>query len=249
MPVLMFGAEAWCCNASLLSKLESFQSEIGKKILNLPKFTANQVPLLALNWPTMRCRCLCAKLSFLNKIHSNERSTLSTEGFKTLTFPSIESTLPIKQCRLLEQHYFQKFTDEVLTNPDVVMRLLKEQIIKGDRSLQLCEAKNHPSQSIVTEVASNMGWLKIWDTALEHGPTGTIAVLSILKLLSKTVFADRKCNVEGCDFIAPPNSACHDKFLTQHTDLNIDIASLLSYVYLCSEELFQTGLIKLSHFL
>ena len=189
---------------------------------------------MALNWPTM-CRCLCAKLSFLHKIHSNERSTLSTEVFKTLTFPSIESTLLIKQCRLLEQPYFQKFTDEVLTNPDVVMRLLKEQIIKADHSLQLCEAKNHPSQSIVAEVASNMGWLKIWDTALDHGPTGTIAVLSILKLLSKTVFADRKCNVEGCDFIVPPNSACHDHFLTQHTDLNIDIASLLSYVYLCLE--------------
>ena len=127
------------------------------------------------------------------------------------------------------------------------MRFLKEQIIKADRSLQLCEAKNHPSQSIVAEVASNMGWLKIWDTALDHGPTGTIAVLSILKLLSKAVFADRKCNVEGCDFIVPPNSACNEHFLTQHTDLNIDIASLLSYVYLCSEDLFQTGL-KLSNF-
>ena len=31
MPVLMYGAEAWCINASLLSKLESFQSEVGKK--------------------------------------------------------------------------------------------------------------------------------------------------------------------------------------------------------------------------
>ena len=62
MPVLMFDAEAWCCNASLLSKVESLQSEIDKKILRLPKFTANQVPLSALNWPTMRCHCLCAKL-------------------------------------------------------------------------------------------------------------------------------------------------------------------------------------------
>ena len=120
-------------------------------------------------------------------------------------------------------------------------------MIKADRSLQMCEAKNHPSQSIVAKVASNMGWLKIWDTALDHCPTGTIAVLSIFKLLSKTVFADRKCNVEGCDFIVPPNSACHEHFVTRHTDLNIDIASLLSYVYLCSEERFQTGL-KLSHF-
>ena len=157
MPVPMFGAEAWYCNASLLSRLESFQSKIGKKILRLPKFTANQVPPLALNWPTMRCVCLCAKLSFLHKIYSNEQSTLSTEVFKTPTFPSIESTLHIKQCRLLEQPYSQKFTDELLTNPDVVMKFLKEQIIKDDRSLQLFEAKNHPSQSIVVEVASNTG--------------------------------------------------------------------------------------------
>ena len=42
MPVLMYGAEACCINASLLLKLESFQTEVGK-ILRLPKFTANQV--------------------------------------------------------------------------------------------------------------------------------------------------------------------------------------------------------------
>ena len=95
-----------------------------------------------------------------------------------MTFPSIESTLLINQCRLLEQPYSQKFTDEVLTNPDVVMRSLKKkQIIKADRSLLLSEAKTHPSQSIVAEVASNMGCLKVWDTALDHGPPGTIAVV------------------------------------------------------------------------
>ena len=247
LPVLMYGAKTWCVNASLLSKLESFQSEIGKKILRLPKFTANQVPLLALNWPTMRCRCLCAKLSFLHKIHSSEQSTLSTEVFNTLTFSSVESTLLINQCRQLEQPYPQKFTNEVLTNPDVVMRSLKEQIIKADCSLLLSEAKTHPSQSIVAEVTSHMGWLKVWDTALDHGPSGTIAVLSILKLLCKTVFADRKCNVEGCDFVVPPNATCYEHLLTQHTDLNIDIDSLLSQIFLCSEELFQTGL-KLSKF-
>ena len=42
-PVLMYGAEAWSITASLLLKLESFQSEIGKKILRLPRFTANLV--------------------------------------------------------------------------------------------------------------------------------------------------------------------------------------------------------------
>ena len=132
------------------------------KILRLPKFNTNQVPLLALNWATMRCHCLCAKLSFLHKILSSEQSTLSTEVFNALTFSSVESTLLINQCRLLEQPYPQKFTDEVLTNPDVVMRSLKEQIIKADCSLLLSEAKTHPSQSIVAEVVSHTGWLKVW---------------------------------------------------------------------------------------
>ena len=53
IPVLMYGAEAWSITATLLLKLVSFQSQIGKKILRLPKFTANVVPLLALNWATM----------------------------------------------------------------------------------------------------------------------------------------------------------------------------------------------------
>ena len=247
-PVLMYGAEAWSITASLLLKLESFQSEIGKKILRLPRFTANLVPLLALNWPTMRCRCLCAKLSFLHKIQSSKQCTLGTEVFNTLTFPSIESSLLINQCRLLEQPYSRKFTEEVLTNPDIFMRSLRKDIIKADRLLLLSEAKTHSSQLTVAEVASNMGWLKVWDAALDHGPSGTIAVLTILKLLCKTVFADRKCNVPECDFVIPPNTACCEHFLIQHTDMNIDTDSLLSLIYSCSEELFQTGL-KLSYFL
>ena len=89
-------------------------------------------------------------------------------------------------------------------------------------------------------VAESLGY-----SALDHGPPGTIAVLSVLKLLSKTVFTDRQCNMEGCDFVIPPNVACYEHFLSQHTDLNIDINSLLSQIYSCSEELFQTGL-KLS---
>ena len=90
-----------------------------------------------------------------------------------------------------------------------------------------------------------MGWLKVWDTALDHGPPGTITVLTVLKLLSKTVFVDRQCNMEGCDFVIAPNVPCFEHFLSQHTDLNID--SLLSQIYSCSEELFQTGL-ELSKF-
>ena len=45
------------------------------------------------------------------------------------------------------------------------MRSLKEDI-KTDCSLLPSEAKTHLAQSNVAEVASNMGWLKVWDAGL-----------------------------------------------------------------------------------
>ena len=111
------------------------------------------------------------------------------------------------------------------------MRSLKEQIIKADRSLLLSEAKTHPSQSIVAEVASNLAWLKVWDTALDHGLPGTIAVIS--PQATKQDSFRRQCNMDVCDFVIPPNIACYEHFLSQHMDLNIDIDSLLSQIYPC----------------
>ena len=34
IPVLMYGSESWVLNSTLLSKLESFQAELGKRILS-----------------------------------------------------------------------------------------------------------------------------------------------------------------------------------------------------------------------
>jgi len=96
----------------------------------------------------------------------------------------------------------------------------KKQIIEVDRSYQLKQALNHPSQTLVAQVAMSVGWMKVWDEALDRGPTGTLASLSILKLLCKTMFADRKCPVELCNETIPSGHALNDHFLTQHTDLS-----------------------------
>ena len=61
------------------------------------------------------------------------------------------------------------------------------------------------------------------------------------------VFADRKCPVELCSEIIPSDHALNNHFLTQHTDLNMDIDSLFDTICSCSEELFTIGL-KLSKF-
>ena len=61
IPVLMYGSESWTLSKTLLNKLESFQAEVGKRILQLPKSTSNTIPLLALNWPTMCARSYAAR--------------------------------------------------------------------------------------------------------------------------------------------------------------------------------------------
>ena len=78
LPVLMYGSESWVLNTTLLLTLESFQAEVGKRILRLPKFTSNNIPLLALNWTSMCAKILCSKLSFLYKVCHDQRASLSS---------------------------------------------------------------------------------------------------------------------------------------------------------------------------
>ena len=37
IPVLMYGAESWCLNKTLLSKLKSFQAQLGKRVFETNK--------------------------------------------------------------------------------------------------------------------------------------------------------------------------------------------------------------------
>ena len=55
-PILLDGSENWVLNHRLLQALESFQAELGRRILKLPKFSSNYIPMLVLNWPSMCAR-------------------------------------------------------------------------------------------------------------------------------------------------------------------------------------------------
>ena len=129
----------------------------------------------------------------------------------------------VKQCRFLESTLGAEFTNEVLTQPDLSLRSLKERIVKADRSKTVENAEVHQSLKYVLKVAKENAWMKYWDTTLEHGTDGTRSSLAILKLLSLTVLGDRNCPASNCSYVIPENHSLCEHFINSHTDLPAEI--------------------------
>ena len=100
IPVLMYGSELWTLNSTLLSKLESFQADPGKRIMKLPMYTSNIIPLLVLYWPSV-CSCiLCSKLAFLHRAITDDSShSLRSRIFNSFTDSDVMSMSIVKQCK------------------------------------------------------------------------------------------------------------------------------------------------------
>ena len=119
----IYGSDSWTFNKTLLNKLESFQAEVGKHILQLPKSTSNTIPLLALNWPTMCARILCSKISYLLRICNDQKSTLKSQTFNTIAALDVHSLELVKQCKFLASLFesLNNLTEEVLGNSNELL--------------------------------------------------------------------------------------------------------------------------------
>ena len=222
IPVLMYGSESWVLNSTLLSKLESFQAELGKRILKLPNYTSNTIPLLALDWPSMCSRILCSKLAFLNSVLTdNPTQSLRSRVFNSIAASDVMSMSIVKQCKFLEEKLDSNsnFTDEVLSQSPVQIRDLKKRILGHDRERTLIFSEKHPSLQHPLSIAKQKAWMKFWDTALDHGVNATNSALNALKLLSMTLFEDRICPVTECDNAVPQNTPLCAHFIQNHTNL------------------------------
>ena len=155
LPCLLFGAESWILNASLLQKLESFQAELAKRILRLHSRTANNTALMALQWPSVRAHILIIKLSYLLKVIRGDLS-LSAHVFRSLAASDVEPLIIIRQCRFLESAFNSNFTSTILTSSEYIsLTSMKKEILQLDLSLLLSNAASHPSQKFVQAVASS----------------------------------------------------------------------------------------------
>ena len=196
LPCLLYGAESWILNNSLLAKLKSFQAELVKQILRLPKKTANNIAHMALQCPSMRARILIIKLNFLLKVITGDLSlSLCARSFRSLAVSDVE-------CLLLVRLLDSDFTTSVLTSPNSVsLSLIKKNILQLDLSILLSDAASHPSQIHVHKIASSQegSWPKLWDLALERGVFGTTCIQAVLKLLSLHLHSKNMCPVPDCN--------------------------------------------------
>ncbi len=170
------------------SRLESFQADLGKRILRLHSSSSNRGCRIALHWPSMHARVLCSKFAFLLKLLQGDDSRV----FRSLAASEVESIQLVRQCRFLESYYGSNLTSDILSNPmSFSAATLKKDIIDQDYSRLLDEASSAPHLKYIIDVDTSQecSWPKVWDFALDHGPSGTSSVMAMLKLLGLQSFS------------------------------------------------------------
>ena len=200
LPILLYGCETWLLDTTSIKALEDFQCEIGKRILCLPKLHSKKVVRIALQWPSMTTRILIRKLTFLAKLLSDTKDIISGRIFTSLAVVDVYNVSIVQQCRMLESELGTHTLSACLENPPdapTTVKSAKAIILKADLNALLSSSLNHPSAKYIADVATEISWCRLWDTALDHGVQGTRRLQLLLKELSRRLydgFSCRSCN-------------------------------------------------------
>ena len=144
-PTLLYGCETWLLDSTSLSALESFQHEIGCRILRAPKFYSKASVRIALHWPTVATRILIRKLNFLSKLLPGNKDTISQRVFSSLAIDDIYDISIIQQCRMLESELDTCVLAKCLSDPENapnIVKKSKEYILRSDFRNLLASTSN-----------------------------------------------------------------------------------------------------------
>ena len=105
---------------------------------------------------------------------TNEESTCY-RAFSAMV-DDVESLSLVNKCRDFEERYGSDFTSQILSATDskVSSYTLKEaekHSVKKDKALQLKK-----TSKLSYLIAESVGWRKLWDLALDHGPSGVKSI-------------------------------------------------------------------------
>ena len=194
VPILLYGCETWLLDSSTIKVLESFQCEIGRRILRLPKHHSKTVVRLGLQWPSVSTCILIRKLSFLATLLSSTDDKISSRIFTSLAIVNVYNIGLVQQCRMLEAEASTNVLAQCLENPTdapAIVKSMKQEILKSDFEALLSSAATHPSAKYVAEVAKTTSWCRLWDLALDRGVQGTRGLQTLLKTLSRRIYRSR----------------------------------------------------------
>ena len=77
---------------------------------------------------------------------------------------------------------FKEFTDRVMSGEyDGSRRHLQKLILEEDWIHTIEKVKNQTSTRFVANISSKISWLRLWDSMLEQGHEGTVALQAFLK--------------------------------------------------------------------
>ena len=141
IPVLLFGCENWVLTDSMLHLLESFQGEIGHRILKLTRHHSTLSTRLALRWPSVTARVLISKLSLLSKL-SERGDSIGGQIFSGLPQESLKL---VRECRYLEEKLSCQGCTDALLSSQSSRREMKREILQTDWDVCITEANNHSS--------------------------------------------------------------------------------------------------------
>lgn len=78
-----------------------------------------------------------------------------------------------QECRELEQHFETDFTSVLMDKdaPHPHPREIKKVVqTKDQEDMMMCSHEGRIDKTVVVQVEKAIGWPRLWDPALDHGP-------------------------------------------------------------------------------
>ena len=224
IPVLLYGCENWVLTDANITTLESFQCEIGRRILRLSKSHSLLSTRVALQLQSIASRIFSRKLSLLYRV-STESESLGYMIFSTLTPNSPRHLSLVQECVSLEDKLeCHGIIQEVLDGNSVCGRGMTRLIVKTDWGKCLRDAQNHQSTALAAEIASSTSWLKLWDMALDHGHQGTVSLQALFRELTRPAFGSKPCHRCDIDHLHEPY---FNHFISSHCTIGVSPTTIV----------------------
>ena len=200
--------------------LESFQAEIGRRILKLSQVHSSLSVRIGLALPSVASRILKLKIGYLQKLLTSEDDSIANATFKIIASQNVYDMSLVKQCIFLDSKLKTNCTAQILSNT-TCLRALKKSVTSLDQQSLLEEACKHQSVNL----ASKINWLRVWEAARDKGPYWTYIVQSFYRTMTRPLFGARSC--PRCGSHIPESMSSFQHLTEVHAPDNLNVRSLL----------------------